>query len=354
VNYRDLAPGERSYFKPLEAYALKALIAREQHQLKAYYDQFDAPAVGQGSDIRARSRNLGNLLLNLPGDDALSRDEWKAQIARRSLVNTYVWNSDGGLYSEEEQFGAVRDESFSGTYELVGKGCFWGEATFMIGPVASFEVLAGQRTLTKAMKSKRDATSFGIHVKMPGEGFLNKRADPAPGFPEPGQYPVAYEPDACPGKVNQYRFMSFYLAPRKKNFEDFKTIVDKKWLDSGDPDAFALRQALAYPNLVWRVLHRVTYVNRVPDTNNPSPETRGPDLHKPDAQSIALNWLLIEAVPMPKNDPTPLATISNDLDQLLLDLGHNSLYGNLVEAKRAEIKSDAMYFMQGYYEIVGN
>jgi hypothetical protein len=360
---KEPATGERgSYFKPLEAYALKSLIAREQHQLKTYYDQFDAKAVGRGGDIRGESRNLGNLLLNLPGNDAISRDEWKAQIARRSLVNTYVWNSDGGLYSEEEQFGAVREESVSGSYDSVTKEGFYTEFSFSLGPTFSLERLWGSRILTKAMKSKRDATSFGINVKLPGEGFLNKRsADPPQGFPEPGQYPVAYDPDACPGKVNQYRFMSFYLAPRKKNFDDFHTIVDQDWLNrigeayagTYDPDAFALKQALAYPNLVWRVLHRVTYVNRVPlDPTHRDAETLSPDIHKPDAQSVAMNRLLIEAVPVPVNDPTPLATISQDLDKLLSEMSKNTLYGKLVAANIAEIKSDAMYFMQGYHELV--
>src|ERR1041384_3505232 len=93
----ELVTGERgSYFKPLEAYALKSLIAREQHQIEAYYKQFDAGAIGQGRDISNPSRNLGNLLLNLPGNDSLSPDEWKAQVARRSLVNTSVWDSDRG------------------------------------------------------------------------------------------------------------------------------------------------------------------------------------------------------------------------------------------------------------------
>jgi hypothetical protein len=362
VDYGSLAKGERgSYFKPLEAYALKALIAREQHQLKAYYDQFDAPAVGQGGDIRDESRNLGNLLLNLPGNDAISRDEWKAQIARRSLVNTYVWNSDGGLYSEEEQFGAVREESESGTYEYVARNGLYSELGTLNGPTFSLEFMFGSRLVTKAMKSRRDATSFGIHVNMPGEGFLNKRTAALPqGFPEPGQYPVAYDPDACPGKVNQYRFMSFYLAPRKKNFDDFRKIVDEAWLDrtkayagSYDPDAFALKQALANPNLAWRVLHRVTYVNRVPlDPTHRDAETLSPDIHKPDAQSVAMNRLLIEAVPVPVNDQTPLATISKDLDKLLSEMSKNTLYGKLVAANIAEIKSDAMYFMQGYHELV--
>ena len=278
-DYAELATGERgSYFKPLEAYALKSLIAREQHQLKAYYDQYDAPAVGQGGDIRGESRNLGNLLLNLPGNDTISRDEWKAQIARRSLVNTYVWNSDGGLYSEEEQFGAVREESVSGSYELVGQAGVYAEASVMIGPAASFEMLFGGRIHTKAMKSRRDATSFGIHVNMPGEGLLNKRMAALPeGFPEPGQYPVAYDPDACPGKVNQYRFMSFYLAPRKKNFDDFHKIVDQDWLEQDQGVRRHLRpgrvRAQAGPRISEPRVARVT-----------SRDLREPSPARPDTQ----------------------------------------------------------------------
>jgi len=360
-DYPFLSPGERgSYFKPLEAYALKTLIAREQQQLEAYYEQFNATSVGQGSEIQDQARNLGNLLLNLPGNTALSWDDWKAQVARRSLVNTYVWNSDGGLYSEEEQFGAVREESGAGSYERVSKDGFYLEASFNIGPADSVEVLFGSRIQTRSMKSRREATSFGLHVAMPGEGFLNKRLPDTAPVPPPGQYPVAYDDASCPGKVNQYRFMSFYLAPRKKNFEDFSSIVDQDWLNrqgayagTFDPDAFALRQALAYPNLVWRVLHRVTYVNRVPLESDPGEaESLAPDVRRPDAQSIATNALMIASVPLQPSDPTPLATISGELDTLLGQMSGNPLYGALVTANYAAIKSDAMYYMQGYYSIV--
>ena len=33
-------------------------------------------------------------------------------------------------------------------------------------------------------------------------------------------------------------------------------------------------------------------------------------------------------------------------------MSKNTLYGKLVAANIAEIKSDAMYFMQGYHELV--
>ncbi|MEP6620927.1 MAG: LamG-like jellyroll fold domain-containing protein [bacterium] len=360
-DYPFLSTGERgSYFKPLEAYALKALIDREQQQLEAYYERFDATSMGQGSDLRDNSRNLGNLLLNMPGNTALSWDDWKAQVARRSLVNTYVWNSDGGLYSEEEQFGAVREESGAGTYEHVSKDGFYLEASFNIGPAASVEMLFGSRVYTKAMKSRREATSFGLQVKLPGEGFLNRRSPSGTPAPPPGQYPVPFDDASCSGKVNQYRFMSFYLAPRKKNFDDMHSIVDQNWLNrqgeyagTFDPDAYALKEALQYPNLVWRVLHRVTYVNRVPLDSSPvDAESLTPDIRRPDAQSVATNALLIDAVPVVNSDPTPKATISHELDALLAALSQNALYGALVTANAVDIKTDAMFYMQGYYSIV--
>ena len=65
-------------------------------------------------------------------------------------------------------------------------------------------------------------------------------------------------------KVDRYRFMSFYLEPSTQHFQDFfNYVVDPEWLQSNDEEARALRQAQAgKPNKIWRVLHRVTYVER--------------------------------------------------------------------------------------------
>jgi len=70
-----------------------------------------------------------------------------------------------------------------------------------------------------------------------------------------------------PGKVDAYRFISFYLAPQT-GFHDlfFTQVVDPIWLkQSGDRNAAALRQAYqpAKRPACWRVFHRVTYVSRV-------------------------------------------------------------------------------------------
>ncbi len=58
--------------------------------------------------------------------------------------------------------------------------------------------------------------------------------------------------------------MSFYLEGSTDHFQDFfNYVVDPEWLRSNDEEARALRQTQAgKPNKAWRVLHRVTYVER--------------------------------------------------------------------------------------------
>ena len=71
-----------------------------------------------------------------------------------------------------------------------------------------------------------------------------------------------------PGVVDAYRFMSFYLEPKGKNFTDlFTKVIDPIWLaQNPDPNAQALRQAAGNTDKAkpcWRILHRVTYVSRI-------------------------------------------------------------------------------------------
>ena len=114
----------------------------------------------------------------------------------------------------------------------------------------------------------------------------------------------------CPGKVDAYRFMTFYLAPEESSFQEFfQTVVDRYWLrTSGDRSAVLLRQIEKSPNKVWRVLHRVTYVSRVPPPFRPVPDERhSPAVTPPPHQDS--NWPLlawIEARLEGNPHPTPL------------------------------------------------
>ena len=69
-----------------------------------------------------------------------------------------------------------------------------------------------------------------------------------------------------PGKVDAYRFMTFYLDADAENGDVFfHRVVDPTWLAGTSPAAAALRQARQHERRpkCWRVMHRVTYVSRV-------------------------------------------------------------------------------------------
>lgn len=64
--------------------------------------------------------------------------------------------------------------------------------------------------------------------------------------------------------MKQYRFLSFLLPPSRANSASFADIVDPVWkARCNGPTARAIRE-MHVDNPVWRVLHRVTHVERVP------------------------------------------------------------------------------------------
>ncbi|MCF2149778.1 hypothetical protein IQ276_025790 [Desmonostoc muscorum LEGE 12446] len=169
---------------------------------------------------------------------------------KRNIVNTYVWDADGGFYSESQQFANSLEHTIGGSFNL--------EAA--IGVQAGFKVfgygfeLEEQRTvhMTQTMtKTENQSKGFQLSVDISGvegKGITDYKDRPL----LPGE------------KVDRYRFMSFYLEGSTNNFNDFFAyVVDPEWLASNDEEARALRQTAAgLPNKTWRILHRVTYVER--------------------------------------------------------------------------------------------
>jgi hypothetical protein len=74
----------------------------------------------------------------------------------------------------------------------------------------------------------------------------------------------ALEPYDRPGKVKQFRSYEFFLQPTQENADNFwNQVVDPVWLaNSQEADAQALRSAQQQNSIPWRILHRVTYVER--------------------------------------------------------------------------------------------
>ena len=283
------------------------------------------------------------------------------------MVNTYVWTADGGFYAEEEQFSSIRQESQGGSYHFLGQAGLFAEAEFAadVGFFFAADVLFGGHINVEVKKSKEEKAAFGLHVDVQGEGFLNKWDK------EHGQYTAK----PCPGKVDAYRFMTFYLTPKPQNFDRFfEEIVDPEWLNgqgkyAGEygPNARALREARFKPNEVWRVLHRVTYVSRIPPQFEPTPVEAVPkDVRRP--ANVEANIGLIREIERikrrmsPSPDESHLMILGRAVDRLLFgDASGNgqgqselekivSWWADRDEPVKREIRQDLMTYLKAFYE----
>lgn len=282
------AYGQYSYFKPREAYQLKKQIDREKMELKAYFeDSFDTAKVN-GHFIAASAGTAAMQLLTLiPGAGTLItsalnqslgqvatqgaygntelQDDLETMGSQRNLANTYVWTVEGGFYAESTEVAEIQQETYANETSLSlsgGLGLSF-KADIGIGFEQKNLLSSGSSFTLSKSKTKESSTSFGLDVSVD--------------IPTSPRYKYAGTDGRtltqgliAPGTVDAYRFMSFYLEPKGKNFIDlFTKVVDPIWLDeSPDPNAQALRQArgngnLHMPKPCWRIMHRVTYVSRV-------------------------------------------------------------------------------------------
>ncbi|MFZ2450024.1 MAG: LamG-like jellyroll fold domain-containing protein [Methylovulum miyakonense] len=263
-----------SYFKPLEAYRLKADIERQTLALSAYYDQFNPQSqTALGSPLDSNS----TIPENAEAEGKLFVNRSSGGSVRKSIVNSYVWTAAGGLHAEQEQFTDERQTTWSASANSsIGFGVsakFQGlmGPIVMMGVVAGFDFLNNWQVSATASKTKAESTGFGLNVAVTGEPILEA-------LDSSGQN---YTRQLCPGKVSAYRFNAFYLHPDPVNADAFTSIVDQGWLRSSDPNAVALREASIAGNEVWRVLYRVTYVSRVPPAFSGTPnETLQPDFNR--------------------------------------------------------------------------
>ncbi|MGE5659486.1 MAG: LamG-like jellyroll fold domain-containing protein [Actinomycetota bacterium] len=282
--------GQWSYFKPIEAYSMKKRIERQRQELATYYDQY---STFQNVSYQA----TGSL-------DDLRRE----QMGTRNLVNTYVWTADGGFFSESTDVLEATSETTTGSYSFEGMAGVGGDLKLKAGVVSvgfELDAMFGGHLATTKTKGRETEKSFTLEVEVGGEWDLqlyaktdalktkyNGQFNPK----ELGVYDAQGNPIKQPGKVDAYRFMTFYLEPTAENFEDFfGKVVDPIWLEqSSDPNATALRQANQGDKKpsCWRVFHRVTFVSRI----LPEIEAKNaPPLEKAiRAANIESNWELIK------------------------------------------------------------
>ncbi|BBD70627.1 hypothetical protein NIES4072_69940 [Nostoc commune NIES-4072] len=306
AQYGSLYPA--SYYRLQEAYNLKQAMEKEDKRRESYFDNFDVRTVDEtslGRNIDSgdapstvgvqreedkssttmtdeqKTAQLKTESAALVKQQSAATEAKKAEIqgkiddqdqrvhaqtsfagwqkrmediqikaGKRNIVNTYVWDADGGLRTEAQSFANTVEHTIGGSFGLNAGLGFEGKFG---GGGAAVELTAQATINMTQTMSKTESRSKGIQLNVDLSGIEFR------GITNYNDLPI------LPGeKVDRYRFMSFYLEGTTQNFQDFFSyVVDPEWLASNDEEARALRQTRAgKPNKAWRVLHRVTYVER--------------------------------------------------------------------------------------------
>lgn len=307
-DYPEANDERGSYFKPLEAYDTKRRIEKQEQQLKAYYDQFE---VKKYRTVAAMDNLRDKLKSNQFYDFANQRN-------LRSLYNNYVWTAAGGLHKEEHSFANSYSETYTGTSSLTFAAGLEFKAdigTPFGGYYIEADTLLGNTWTMTATKVEALSNGFALSCSVSPTNFL-----PAPILTQEGGNLKfsGYGPNAAPGKVDAYRYMSFLLAPAADNFSALAQVVDQNWLNnSTSASAAAMREAMNNPSEPWRVMYRTTYVSRVPAAFQPvKADTNAPNITPP--ANLASNHWLVSVIDkqLDKTDPTRLE-IGTAIDTVL-------------------------------------
>ncbi|NEQ67038.1 MAG: hypothetical protein F6K21_16330 [Symploca sp. SIO2D2] len=321
--------GQYSYFKPIEAYALKKQIEREQQQQETDYQNYSTSTSISGSS-----------------------DDVPKKMAVHNLVNTYVWTADGGFFAESTEVMESVQESSTSSYFFQGMGGVALDLNLQVGFALKIEMdaLFGGHVETIKTKGKETEKSFSIAVEAEPESdiqlYVNTDAEREKYAGRTNEGGGAYDeqgnPISRPGKVDAYRFLSFYLEPTKNNFEDFfNKVVDPIWLEQSDaPNAAALRQANQGDKKpkCWRIMHRVTFVSRIlPEIE----ATNAPPMEKAlRAAHIESNYELIKKLePFVKNQTQDASSFADAVRKTL-----KTYLPELQPHEQDIIKYTALYF----------
>ncbi|MEP0874017.1 hypothetical protein NDA01_30390 [Trichocoleus desertorum AS-A10] len=254
--YRGSAPGDASVSRlesqPAGDHTPEQTRAQEKEQ------QTKEAQTQQSSAVAEKQAEIDKLIedQNMRANATASFAGWQKKMesiqirsGKRNIVNTYVWDADGGLRTESQSFAKTAEHTIGSSMEMNFGSGYEGDVS-ILGFGGSLTALATV-SLTQTM-TKTETRSKGIQLNVDLSGVESR------GITDYSDYPIQ------PGeKVGRYRFMSFYLEGSTNNFNDFFSyVVDPEWLAGNSEEARALRQARGKANKTWRVLHRVTYVER--------------------------------------------------------------------------------------------
>ena len=249
---------QREEDKPSTEMTAEEKQASQTQELEQFQQESEAAAEKESEKAKAKQKEIESKIADqeakvhaMESFTSWQRTMENIQIraGKRNIVNTYVWDADGGLRTEAQSFANTVEHTIGGSFTMnAGLG---GAFEYLGG--AAIELTAQATVNMTQTMSKTESRSKGFELTIDLSGMENK------GVTDYKDNPI------LPGeKVDRYRFMSFYLEGSTQHFQDFfNYVVDPEWLQSNDEEARALREVQAgKPNKTWRVLHRVTYVER--------------------------------------------------------------------------------------------
>lgn len=328
AQYGALYPA--SYYQLRDAYDRKAAIDKKDQDRAAYFASFkidendigsgfDAlPVIEGGKDAKSddTKKTLDELRNKFDAQQVIhsrtAKAAWQQKMeallqsaGKRNIVNTYVWDADGGLHAESQQFAAVIEHTVGGAFEADYQSGLDAEISAVVGVGIASELnyMHSQRMSQTLSKTESRSKGFALRVDLSGVEHL--------GITDFKDRP--YQPGE---KVDRYRFMTFYLEGDTSHFNDFfNEVVDPEWLAGNDEEARALREVdRSKANKTWRALHRVTYVER------PALQSFGRDVRQFVEPATAASDLVSvkEAVLELKKENKQL---QKKLDQIIASLG---------------------------------
>ncbi|EPR65383.1 LamG domain-containing protein [Cyclobacterium qasimii] len=191
-----------SYFKPVEAYAVQNQIKNKQQKALAFAAQYDA--INKG---RTGNQNMDKVKQNLAStleEDPSSNSMYK-MIPAQGIVNKFVWTADGGIYSDQQNFGAKASKTYTGFRKIGGGGGISANGEFFanLGFAWSFDIMATHSVQIDVGKTEEVSQNVTLELKVEGEAFLQAWN------PKSNNNEGAYSGQNAPGKVKAYRFSSF-------------------------------------------------------------------------------------------------------------------------------------------------
>ncbi|KAL3295215.1 Concanavalin A-like lectin/glucanases superfamily protein [Colletotrichum asianum] len=263
------APKDASYFKPTEAYALRERIRRAEEQLQGEYDR----------------------------QSLLYTDELP-QRTHRNICNAYVWTADGGTFQETNSTLDMVKSEVGGNLDTKTSLVDSDEeevSVMNINANRSVDAMFSAHFNFVTTKDKSSEEGFELATELPPSVDIRYQDKGS------GKY------FKTPGAVDAYRWMSFWLEPSVEATDTFfEHVLNHVWLEeSPEPNAQllrTLREGLKNETgnartKAWRVLHRCTYVSRIPEKIESRPrDAMSTKEQKPSTllADIGSNWLLIQ------------------------------------------------------------